>query len=418
MLDEASERDDVGALVLWGGPRIFAAGADIKAMAEWGPDEVRPSVDALGRRVRPARVDAEGVDRRDQRLRAGGRARARARRRPAVPGRRRDGRPARDHDRGDPGRRGHPAAHPLGRRRREPATSSTRADGSEPTRRSPGLRRSGAARRRGVDRGDPGGRGGSLRGPRQALAAAKAAIGAAIAHPGPDGIGRERRLFLALFGTADQREGMRAFLEKREPRLRAGRPQPRRRLDLPSASSPKPCRCSRGMNRPASPFEQRAERDRHPRPIRRSRPKGCERRGRGEVPGRIGPVAPAAEQAVRRRSRLRRADLRHEALALQQVAVLLAARARAQLRATREAQEPHGRLTPPDRPSPRGPPPGGPRSVPAASPPGPVRRSRSGRCRSSRFKVARRVCRCRGGPLPPERDHPHDERDRRASRDA
>ena len=38
----------MGALVVWGGPKIFAAGADIKAMAEWGPDEVKPSVDALG----------------------------------------------------------------------------------------------------------------------------------------------------------------------------------------------------------------------------------------------------------------------------------------------------------------------------------------------------------------------------------
>ena len=44
----AADDDEVGALVLWGGERIFAAGADIKAMAEWGPDEVRPSVDALG----------------------------------------------------------------------------------------------------------------------------------------------------------------------------------------------------------------------------------------------------------------------------------------------------------------------------------------------------------------------------------
>ena len=47
-IEEAAARDDVGALVVWGGERIFAAGADIKAMAEWGPDEVRPSVDALG----------------------------------------------------------------------------------------------------------------------------------------------------------------------------------------------------------------------------------------------------------------------------------------------------------------------------------------------------------------------------------
>ena len=45
---EAADRDEIGSLVLWGGGRIFAAGADIKAMAEWGPDEVRPTVDALG----------------------------------------------------------------------------------------------------------------------------------------------------------------------------------------------------------------------------------------------------------------------------------------------------------------------------------------------------------------------------------
>ena len=31
---EAESRDDVGALVIWGGPKIFAAGADIKAIAE------------------------------------------------------------------------------------------------------------------------------------------------------------------------------------------------------------------------------------------------------------------------------------------------------------------------------------------------------------------------------------------------
>src|SRR5437773_7655981 len=45
---EANERPDVGALVLWGGPRLFAAGADIKAMAGFGADEERPSVEALG----------------------------------------------------------------------------------------------------------------------------------------------------------------------------------------------------------------------------------------------------------------------------------------------------------------------------------------------------------------------------------
>jgi enoyl-CoA hydratase/carnithine racemase len=54
------------------------------------------------------------------------------------------------------------------------------------------------------------------RGPREALAAAKRAIRAAETG-GPEGFRTERQLFLDLFGTADQREGMRAFLEKREP---------------------------------------------------------------------------------------------------------------------------------------------------------------------------------------------------------
>src|SRR5712691_9048 len=45
---EAGERDDIGAIVVWGGPKIFAAGADIKAMAGFGPEEIRPVVAALG----------------------------------------------------------------------------------------------------------------------------------------------------------------------------------------------------------------------------------------------------------------------------------------------------------------------------------------------------------------------------------
>lgn len=41
---EAAERDDVGAVVLWGGERVFAAGADVRAMVERTPAEVRPWV--------------------------------------------------------------------------------------------------------------------------------------------------------------------------------------------------------------------------------------------------------------------------------------------------------------------------------------------------------------------------------------
>lgn len=34
---EAAGRPDVGALVIWGGPRIFSAGADVKSMSDLGP---------------------------------------------------------------------------------------------------------------------------------------------------------------------------------------------------------------------------------------------------------------------------------------------------------------------------------------------------------------------------------------------
>lgn len=42
-LEEAESSDDVAALVVWGGPKVFAAGADIKQFPEWGPDEARES---------------------------------------------------------------------------------------------------------------------------------------------------------------------------------------------------------------------------------------------------------------------------------------------------------------------------------------------------------------------------------------
>jgi enoyl-CoA hydratase/carnithine racemase len=57
-------------------------------------------------------------------------------------------------------------------------------------------------------------------GPRMALAAAKEAIHAAVRTPGPASIAREKELFIALFGSDDQREGMRAFIEKRSPGFR------------------------------------------------------------------------------------------------------------------------------------------------------------------------------------------------------
>jgi enoyl-CoA hydratase/carnithine racemase len=44
---EATERDDVGAVVLWGGEKIFAAGADVKMMTEMSPREVAPMITAM-----------------------------------------------------------------------------------------------------------------------------------------------------------------------------------------------------------------------------------------------------------------------------------------------------------------------------------------------------------------------------------
>jgi enoyl-CoA hydratase/carnithine racemase len=217
---EASERDEVGSLVLWGGERIFAAGADVKAMAEWGPDEVRPSVDALGAacdlleeipKVSVAAVNgfalggglelALGADLRfladdaavgQPEIKLG-----------VIPGA--GGTQRLTHLIGPSGARDLVYSGRLVRA--DEARSLGIADRVVPS--ADVLPTAVEAARA------------FARGPRQALAAAKAAIGAALVSSGPEGIARERRLFLDLFGTADQREGMRAFLEKRDPRFGA-----------------------------------------------------------------------------------------------------------------------------------------------------------------------------------------------------
>jgi enoyl-CoA hydratase len=49
--------------------------------------------------------------------------------------------------------------------------------------------------------------------------AAKEAVNRAFESSLSDGLWYERRLFHAMFGTADQREGMAAFLDKRPPKF-------------------------------------------------------------------------------------------------------------------------------------------------------------------------------------------------------
>jgi enoyl-CoA hydratase len=51
-----------------------------------------------------------------------------------------------------------------------------------------------------------------------AVRAAKAAVNAAQELPLSEGLARERQAFFGLFATADQKEGMAAFVEKRSPR--------------------------------------------------------------------------------------------------------------------------------------------------------------------------------------------------------
>lgn len=217
-IEEANQRDDVGAIVVWGGPKIFAAGADIKAMAEWGPEEVRPSVDALGAAcdllasssiisiaavngyalggglelamAADLRLVADDAKLGQPEISIG-----------VIPGAGGTQRltwligPARAAELIYTGRIVEAdEALDLGLTHRiEPAGEVFEAAVRD-------------ARR-------------LANGPREALAAAKAAIASAVRSPGPDGIARERELFLSLFGSSDQREGMRAFLDKREPRF-------------------------------------------------------------------------------------------------------------------------------------------------------------------------------------------------------
>lgn len=55
-----------------------------------------------------------------------------------------------------------------------------------------------------------------------AVAMAKEAVNAAFELPLREGLRLERRFFLSLFGTEDQKEGMTAFNEKRKPSFRRG----------------------------------------------------------------------------------------------------------------------------------------------------------------------------------------------------
>lgn len=218
-LEDVGSRDDVGALVLWGGPKLLAAGADIKEMVDHGPDEIRDQVTKLGDacdlleampKISIAAITGFAL--------GGGFELSLAC----------DLRYAAEDAR-------------VG----QPEIKIGVTPGAGGTQRMTWLAGAGVARDltysgrhveaeeakelRLVERVLPPDRVFDVavadarafaEGPRLALAAAKEAIHAAVRTPGPASITREKELFVGLFGTDDQREGMRAFIEKRPPEFR------------------------------------------------------------------------------------------------------------------------------------------------------------------------------------------------------
>lgn len=213
---EASEREDVGAVVIWGGDRVFAAGADIKAMAQDGPEQVRPRVAALGDALvcveeipkvviaaingfalgggcelaiaADLRYAAENAEIGQPEIQLG-----------IIPG--------------AGGTQRLPRLVGISRAK-ELIYSGRRVKAGEAL--AIGL----------VDAVFPADEVFQraledaqryARGPRQALAAAKLAINATEYMEQKQGLAFERDVFCGLFDTLDQKEGMRAFLEKREP---------------------------------------------------------------------------------------------------------------------------------------------------------------------------------------------------------
>jgi enoyl-CoA hydratase/carnithine racemase len=215
---QADADASVGAIVLTGGRRLFAAGADINAMATWGPEDERPSVEALGdacdllESVGTVAIAAVhgyalggGMELAlacDLRYAADdatfGQPEIKLGVIPGAGGTQRLVRVV------GPGR----ARELVYSGRFLPASEAAALGIVERVVAADALLETAIGYARQL-----------ARGPREALAAAKASIRAAVETPGSAGIRAEREAFLALFGTADQREGMAAFLEKRDPRF-------------------------------------------------------------------------------------------------------------------------------------------------------------------------------------------------------
>jgi len=206
----------VRAAVIWGGGRIFGAGADIKAMADWGPSEVDLDVSALEQACRDLEAIPKPVIAAINGYALGGGLEV------ALAA---DFRfVARDAKLGLPEIRLGIIAGAGGTQRLPRLVGLARARELVYSGRHVGAEE--ALGMGLVDRVAPPADvyPTALReatrwasGPTRALGAAKAALNAAVEVDRAKGLRTEHDVFVQLFETRDQKEGMRAFLEKRDP---------------------------------------------------------------------------------------------------------------------------------------------------------------------------------------------------------
>jgi enoyl-CoA hydratase/carnithine racemase len=211
---EGGARDDVAALVVWGGPKIFAAGADIKEMAAFGPHDIRPVVTAFGDALVVLEELPKLVVAAIEGYALGGGCEL------ALACDLRIASPRSQLGQSEiklgiiPGAGGTQRLPRLvGRSRARELIYSGRVVPAEEAL-AIGL----------IDRLEPDPFAAAFeqaarfaQGPTRALAAAKEALNAADLGDLRKGLGVERDVFVELFDTYDQREGMQAFLEKRDP---------------------------------------------------------------------------------------------------------------------------------------------------------------------------------------------------------
>jgi enoyl-CoA hydratase/carnithine racemase len=215
---DVEDDDGVRAVVVWGGERIFAAGADVKAMAEFGPREIESSVGALEGALRHLEAVPKPVVAAVNGYALGGGCElalacdfryAAADARLGLPEIRLGIIPGAGGTQRLPKLVGLARARDLIFSGRHVGADEALALGLiDAVTSSDRVYEEALARARAF-----------ADGPSLAYRAAKVALLAAGDRRQEDGLEVEREMFRELFATQDQKEGMRAFLDKRDPRF-------------------------------------------------------------------------------------------------------------------------------------------------------------------------------------------------------